>query len=135
MTAKRSTLRLLTVCRIVAACYFLFTLYALFSPNPHLEKIGITTFSLIHTAAFFVLGFLFELARRRFPRRILYLLLILYGPLTEFLQPLTGRFFEWTDILEDIIGVSLGLWAACGIKAYAAKRGRGKAVRCSPPRE
>ena len=99
-----------------AVCYFCFTLYALFSPHPKLERIGIPNFSLIHTAAFAVLGGLVEIGRVKFSRRITWTLLLLYGPVTEILQPLTGRCFEVSDILEDLLGVLLGIGTAFLLK-------------------
>lgn len=113
--SNRTALRLW---QIAAFAYFCFTLYALFSPNPRLEKIGIPTFSLIHTAAFIVLGGVVEIGRVKFPFCFALALLLLYGPLTEFLQPLTGRYFEWMDILEDLIGVVIGVGLALQAKRF-----------------
>ena len=116
----RSKSRLLTVTRIAAAAYFIFTLYSLFSPNPF-ERLPIHHFSLIHAAAFFVLGLLFELARGRFPFVPVFLFLLAYGPLSEVIQPLTGRYFEWIDIIEDIVGILLGVPAGYYLKLLLAK--------------
>ena len=112
--------RFLTICRVAAAAYFIFTLYSLFSPNPF-ERIPIHHFSLIHAAAFFVLGFLFELARGRFPFIPVFLFLLVYGPLSEAIQPLTGRYFEWIDIIEDLVGVLLGVPAGYYLKVLLSK--------------
>lgn len=116
----RSEFLFLTITRIAAAAYFIFTLYSLFSPNPF-ERIPIPCFSLIHAAAFFVLGLLFELARGRFPFIVLFLFLLAYGPLSEVIQPLTGRYFEWIDIVEDLLGVLLGVPAGHYLKVFLAK--------------
>lgn len=110
------------VTRTAAVCYFIFTLYALFSPHPHLERIGIPSFSVIHTVAFLVLGGIFELARGKYSFWKLYILLFLYGPLTECLQPLTGRYFEWNDILEDCLGVTAGVLIALKLKNLWSRR-------------
>ena len=111
----------LTICRIVAVAYFIFTLYALFSPNPFREQSPIYRFSLVHAAAFFVLGLLFELARNRFPFMPVFLFLLVYGPLSEVIQPLTGRYFEWIDIFEDLTGVLLGVPAGHYLNVLLAK--------------
>ena len=116
----RSKSLFLTICRIAAAAYFIFTLYSLFSPNPF-EGIPIYRFSLIHAAAFFVLGLLFELARDRIPFIPVFLFLLAYGPLSEVIQPLTGRYFEWIDVFEDIIGILLGVPAGHYLKVLLAK--------------
>ncbi|MCR5359640.1 MAG: VanZ family protein [Thermoguttaceae bacterium] len=119
--------RFLLFCRAAAWAYFLFTLYALLSPRPFGDfEIPIPAFSVIHAAAFAVLGFLFELARGTFSRRIAWFSLLLYGPLTEVLQPLTGRYFEWIDIFEDTVGVALGVIAArLLILCFARRRTKG----------
>lgn len=112
--------RFLTISRIAAVAYFIFTLYALFSPKPF-ERIPISHFSLIHAAAFFVLGLLFELARDRFPFMPVFIFLLAYGPLSEVIQPLTGRYFEWIDIAEDLVGVLLGVPAGHYLNLLLAK--------------
>lgn len=114
--------RFLTISRIAAAAYFVFTLYALFSPNPF-ERVPLPIFhfSIIHAAAFFVLGLLFELARDRFPFIPVFLFLLAYGPLSEVIQPLTGRYFEWIDILEDLVGILLGVPAGHYLNLLLAK--------------
>lgn len=111
----------LTFSRIAAVAYFIFTLYALFLPNPFREHSPIYRFSLIHAAAFFVLGLLFELARGKFPFMPVFLFLLAYGPLSEVIQPLTGRYFEWIDIFEDLAGVLLGVPAGYCLKILLAK--------------
>lgn len=111
----------LTISRIVAVVYFVFTLYALFSPIPFKEHNLIYRFSFIHAAAFFVLGLLFELARDRIPFVPVFLFLLAYGPLSEVIQPLTGRCFEWIDIIEDLTGVLVGVPAGHYLKILLAK--------------
>ena len=125
--------RFLLFCRAAACFYFLFTLYALLSPRPFGDfEIPIPAFSIIHAASFAVLGFLFELARGTFSRRIAWFSLLLYGPLTEVLQPLTGRYFEWIDIFEDVVGVTLGVIAARLLLFCFARRRTKETSRPAP---
>ena len=114
--------RLLFWLRIAFGAYFLFSVYALLSPRPTLVGVEIPTFSLLHAAAFAVLGFLAELAREKFSAAAAYILLLIYGPLTEIIQPLTGRCFQWIDILEDTVGIVAGIAAARLLKSCLARR-------------
>ena len=123
--------RFLFFCRVAAWSYFLFTLYALFIPRPF-GKAEIPAFSIIHALAFAVLGFLFELARGRFSLKVSCFLLLAYGPLSEIIQPLTGRYFDWIDILEDTIGVILGIGLAWLLK-FCLERRRTKRTPLSSP--
>ena len=108
--------------RIAFGAYFLFSVYALLSPSPTLLVAEIPTFSLLHAAAFAVLGFLAELARGKFSAAAAYILLLIYGPLTEIIQPMTGRCFQWIDILEDTVGIAAGIAAARLLKSCLARR-------------
>lgn len=119
---ETKTSRLLFWFRAAFVAYFIFSVYALLSPRPTFGKVEIPTFSLLHAAAFSVLGALAELARGKFPAVAAYTLLLIYGPLTEIIQPITGRCFQWVDILEDTVGIIAGVAAAWLLKSYLARR-------------
>lgn len=61
-----------------------------------------------HGIAYMVLALLFL---KGFPNHILRVsaLLFIQGVLIEVIQPYTGRFFEWWDMLANSIGIFLGV--------------------------
>jgi len=69
-------------------------------------------YAYVHAIAFFLLGLLVELSREK--RSIFFWLgiLIVYAIATEVLQGLLhaicNRFFDWTDVLQNVIGVLTG---------------------------
>ncbi len=103
--------------RVIAVGYLFFSCFMLLYPLPHkiLPK-DFISFSWLHFAAFAFLGFAFEMGRLRFSLLVMTVLLLLYGPITEWLQPFTGRYFEWIDIVEDTLGVLAGIGLGLGIK-------------------
>lgn len=66
-----------------------------------------------HFLSYAGLMFWFALLYRRTPTRAWYAIgFVAMGIAIEFIQPYTGRDFEWADMLADGVGVVLGWGAA-----------------------
>lgn len=61
-----------------------------------------------HAIAYAALAFLFL---KGFPSQLkkVIILLFLQGVLVEVIQPYTGRYFEWWDMVANSIGIAVGL--------------------------
>ena len=74
-----------------------------------------------HGLSYMIVGLLYSMA---YPRRI-YLtsvLLIIQGIAIEFIQPFTGRFFEYYDMIANSIGVLISVLIAHFILRNAVKK-------------
>ncbi|MGI6400788.1 MAG: NUDIX domain-containing protein [Thermoguttaceae bacterium] len=109
MTFERIFEQLRKPAMIAAWLYFIFMCYMLFTPLPPLAIIPEFTFDVIHFLGFLVLGALIGLARSRWSVSVWIAILIGWGVASECIQPITGRVFEYGDILEDALGTTAGL--------------------------
>jgi len=107
------TTKIKKVLRFGIIIYFCFLNYMLLAPQPWLwfDFIPgqIKTFSLLHMTIYGFLTFGVELLRQRHSCLFWYVFFVLWGILSEFLQPLTGRCFEIIDIIQNTIGVTAGV--------------------------
>lgn len=107
---------------VVAWLYFIFMAYMLLNPQPPIEFIPEYTFSWLHFLAFSALGVLVGLARRN--ASWLYLLALLWGWSvgSECLQPYTGRYFEFLDIVQNVVGSTSGLFVVWLVRRLGIER-------------
>ncbi len=103
---------------VVAWLYFFFMAYMLFQPQPPTEFIPDESFSIIHFLAFFALGTLVGAAKARWSWLIWFSLMFAWGAGSEILQPYFGRYYEFQDIVQDILGSAVGFGAASLAKRY-----------------
>ena len=103
---------------IVGWLYFVFMAYMLLHPMPPTEFIPEFAFSWIHFLAFVALGAFVGLARRRLCVFAWLALLLAWGVGSEFLQRYTGRYFEVGDIIQNVCGVSIGLFSSWALRKY-----------------
>lgn len=102
---------------ICALCYFVYLAYMLLHPIPPVPYVPYV-FSVIHFLAFVVLGGLVGLARRRWSSIVWFFLLALWGIGSELLQNFTGRFCEWQDMVQNVLGIAAGLFIAWLLRYY-----------------
>ncbi|MDO5310263.1 MAG: NUDIX domain-containing protein [Planctomycetia bacterium] len=112
-------LRLILI--ILTWVYFFYMAYMLLTPHPGTPKAFTPLSSVLHLGAFGTLGLLTELSRRVWRVQRWYLLLLVWSVLSEVLQIFTGRCFEWGDIVQNIVGTSLGCGVAIWIKRALAR--------------
>lgn len=112
----------------VTFIYFCFLLFMLLHPDPwsffgiKSQNVSISGFSILHLLVFTLLALGTELGRTRLPFLFWLSALLLIGPATEYLQILTGRGFEWIDIIEDTVGVTLGMALGYGLRRLPLMR-------------
>lgn len=111
--------------------YFWWMAYMLLTPRPNVRKISFgfdLVLMLLHFGAFFILAFGVGLSRRKWSARRWRAALLLWAVASEFLQILTGRFFEFRDIFQNALGVFVGLeaarWSCVWARRLAAKTER-----------
>lgn len=99
---------------------------------PHVE----VSDKLEHFAAFTLLGVLLNIVLHQITRRhadwLTLLIVLIYGALDEFLQPLTGRTCDFTDWLADGTGAAVGVVLCSLVRLVRAKLAGGTepATRC-----
>jgi len=78
---------------------------------------GILSDKLMHAMAYLILGMSALLSDAVWSRQMRLILFSFFmGCLIEFIQPLTGRFFEFYDILANSIGLLFAVFMySCGI--------------------
>ncbi len=106
----------------VAWVYFFYTAYMLLSPRPYILPPMYYVFNIIHFGAFVVLGGLVGLARVKWSSRFWWLLLVFWGCGSEYIQRYTGRCFQYGDMIQNVCGISFGLYAAFLLRFYFVKR-------------
>ena len=110
--------RIRKVATVCAWCYFFYMAYMLLSPAPVIPP-PVRFFScVVHVLAFVVLGFLVGVSRRRWTWNSWFVLLMVWGVGSEFLQRYTGRCFEWQDIIQNVCGITAGLFAAWVLRRF-----------------
>lgn len=92
----------------------------LLTPKPEVPPIGFAI-DFLHLGAFGVLGLGVGLARRNWSTGRWRALLLLWAVASECLQILTGRCFELIDILQNIVGILLGLEAGRLLRLWTRK--------------
>ncbi|MDR1483186.1 MAG: VanZ family protein [Planctomycetaceae bacterium] len=110
-------IKAVTVFHYFTFCYLIFLTLLLWLPDPRVLLFGWSPSEEVggysHLFSFMVLGFLFELDRRRLSFEFLGLALICYATFTEigqiFFPP---RVFDLTDIIQNFAGIIVGL--ECG---------------------
>ncbi len=118
MIPYRQYERLRTPAIVVAWLYFLFMAFMLLQPKPPTEFIPDESFSIIHFLAFLALGLLVGAAQTKWSRFVWLALMFAWGAGSEIIQPYVGRFYEFQDIVQNVIGAALGLGLACLAKRY-----------------
>ena len=96
-------------CVATAWGYFFFMAYMLLNPRPPVDFVPQYMFSAIHFFAFAALGALVGLGRRKTSSYYWFGILFLWCSGSEYLQPYFGRFFELMDIVQNTLGVGVGL--------------------------
>lgn len=106
---------LLWAIRVGTALYFAFMLLMLLHPDPWSifgfepkSRLARSAFSFVHVAIFICLAIGVELGRVRRSVWFWLIPLLFFGPVSELIQILTGRGFEWIDIIQDTMGVIIG---------------------------
>jgi VanZ family protein len=91
------------------SCASIILIFSLFISVPKITDVSFSD-KIEHTAAYFILGFLFVLSFKNKNRVVLNSIIIctLYGGLIEVLQAFTGRHPELLDILADFSGAVIG---------------------------
>ncbi|MDR2641926.1 MAG: VanZ family protein [Planctomycetaceae bacterium] len=108
------SIKVITIFHYLTLCYVIFLTLLLLLPHPGVLLFGwspsedVRDYS--HLFSFMVLGFLFELDRRRFSFEFLGLVLLCYAICTEigqiFFPP---RVFDLEDIMQNFAGIVIGL--------------------------
>lgn len=113
-----------TIVKISGVIYLIFLSLMLLHPNPWSlfgflrERVSeVSRFSLLHFAVFFLLGIIVEGVRGNLPRNAVLLTGLIYACAIELIQPLTGRSFEWIDLIQNVSGFVAGL-CMCVILKY-----------------
>ena len=105
----------------IARLYFLYMAYMLLHPRPPVPRPLVYIPDILHIGAFGILGGLVALARNRWSSLRWYPLLLIWGVVAEATQPYTGRYFEWMDMAQNVVGVTLGLWITTRLRAKFVK--------------
>jgi len=106
----------------IARLYFVYMAYMLLHPRPPVPRPLVYIPNLLHLGAFGVLGGLVALARLRWSSLRWYPWLLVWGIAAESLQPYTGRYFDWIDMGQNVVGVTLGLWITDWLRAKYVKK-------------
>ena len=109
----------------VSWSYVVYMAYMLLHPIPPVPPPVRYVFSFVHFLAFAALGGLVGMARLRMPYLAWLVPLLIWGVASEVLQPLTGRFFEYRDIFQNELGVTVGLAAAYYLRRFLVREERG----------
>lgn len=107
--------RIRVIVAYFTGAYFWWMAYMLLTPRPNVRKITFgfdLVLMLLHFGAFFVLAFGVGLSRRKWSTGRWRVALLVWAVVSECLQILTGRFFEFRDIFQNAFGVFVGLEAA-----------------------
>lgn len=105
----------------VTWAYFLYMVYALLSPRPLVPPHTKLIFSFSHLCSFAVLACLITLVYARWRFALWAILLLFWCVASEILQRYTGRCFEYTDIVQNVIGTGLGLAVGLALRRLAQR--------------
>ena len=122
-------MRLASWCLAIYWPVFVYIFHVPLEPRPPGDKLPLD--KVVHFGAYAVLGFLlawvvwpwWQQRVQRSYRQLAYVLLValmIHGAIDEVTQPLTGRNFEWLDLVADAIGGAAGI----ATFAWLAKVGR-----------
>ena len=114
--------RIRLIATICAWCYFLYMAYMLLYPIPQIPKPARYVFDVIHFLAFVVLGVLVGVALRRLRLKPWFILLVVWGVGSEILQRYTGRFCEFQDMVQNVLGAGAGFYAAWLLRRFWFER-------------
>lgn len=112
--------RIRKIVAVLSGTYFIWMAYMLLTPSPEVPPIGIAI-DFLHLGAFGVLGLGVGLARRNWTPRRWRALLLLWAVGSECLQIYTGRYFQFIDIFQNVLGILLGLEAGRLIRLRTRK--------------
>ena len=112
--------RIRVIVAYLTGAYFIWMAYMLLAPRPEVPPMGFAI-EFLHVIAFSVLALGVGLARRNWLTGRWRVLLLLWAVGSEFLQILTGRYFEWIDIAQNVVGVFLGLEAGRLFRIWSRK--------------
>ena len=105
--------------------YFVWMAYMLLTPRPDVRKV---TFGFdlllmtLHLGAFGILALGVGFSRRQWSTGRWRVALLVWAVASEFLQILSGRYFEFRDIFQNVLGVLIGLETARLIRRSARRR-------------
>ena len=99
----------------LAWIYYAYMVYALLWPRPRVPKE--LKFSLTHFLAFAVLAGAVFLVRKNWRRSVWLVLLLLWSCGSEYIQRYTGRYFEWSDMAQNVLGTICGAFCAIRLRA------------------
>ena len=109
-------------CVVAGWLYFCFMAYMLLHPRPPIPPIARFNFGYVHFCAFIVLGAIVGLARKKTSSYYWFGILFVWCAGSEFLQRYTGRNFELRDIIQNTLGVGVGLPIGAVLRTLLIKR-------------